>query len=109
VRRSAALSTPTEHILNTEQPAALTLSLLENIQQSIQQLEDSDRESFTLFVAALVRTVVNAGGVVGAVSDLKKRLAESDVHGAAAIVESIEQWLNGIEARWTMLETRYVM
>ena len=75
----------------------------------MQELEESDREYFNLLSMSIVRSVVNASGVVGAVSDLRRHLAASDVRRAAATVESIEQWLNGIEARWTMLETKYVM
>jgi hypothetical protein len=72
-------------------------------------LEESDREYFNLLAMSVVRSVVNATGMVRAVGDLKRHLEGSEIGKAAATVESIEQWLNGIDARWTMLETRYVM
>ena len=86
-----------------------TLALLENIQAGMEQLEQSDKEYFNLLAMSIVRSVVNASGVVRAVDDLRRHLAGGDVQRATATVESIEQWLNGIEARWTMLETKYVM
>ena len=91
------------------EPSPATLALLEHIQVGMQQLEESDGEYFSLFAMSIVRSVVTASGVVRAVDDLKRRLAGGDVQGAAATVELIEQWLNGIEARWETLGTKYVM
>ncbi|HMJ20543.1 MAG TPA: hypothetical protein VK513_01500 [Terriglobales bacterium] len=74
----------------------------------MQELEESDREHFTLLVA-MVRAVVGASGLVCAIEDLKQHLEANDLQGAAAVVQVIKDWLTEMDARAAIPVTDRVM
>jgi uncharacterized membrane protein len=74
----------------------------------MQELEESDREHFTLLVA-IVRTVVGASGLVCAFEDLKQPQEANDLQGAAAVVQVIKDWLTEMDARAAIPVTDRVM
>ncbi len=98
-----AMTNPEPH------PTPATLALLENIQQGMQELEEGDREYFTLLVTTIVRSVVNSSGLVRAVGVIKQALSANDIQGAATIVQSIAAWMDEIELRGATRVTNLLM